>query len=118
MLGRLGLVSKITLVTVLLILLTALGVGGAAIWEIRGDVAETVIQRQNASLRTAAMLLRKAHPDTQFTIAAGGTVTRLVMKTIDRKSVVSGKSVSVRVDLGGRRIIKKKLRHRIITTKQ
>src|SRR3546814_12569487 len=29
----------------------------------------------------------------------------------DRKSVVSGKSVSVRVDLGGRRIIKKKKRH-------
>src|SRR3546814_15561419 len=28
--------------------------------------------------------------------------------TGDRKSVVSGKSVSVRVDLGGRRIIKKK----------
>src|SRR3546814_17320447 len=27
---------------------------------------------------------------------------------IDRKSVVSGQSVSVRVDLGGRRIIKKK----------
>src|SRR3546814_15985862 len=27
----------------------------------------------------------------------------------DRKSVVSGKSVSVRVDLGGRRIIKKKI---------
>src|SRR3546814_20901709 len=29
-------------------------------------------------------------------------------RTGDRKSVVSGKSVSVRVDLGGRRIIKKK----------
>src|SRR3546814_18779136 len=28
--------------------------------------------------------------------------------SIDRKSVVSGKSVSVRVDLGGRRLIKKK----------
>src|SRR3546814_13742262 len=27
---------------------------------------------------------------------------------LDRKSVVSGKSVSIRVDLGGRRIIKKK----------
>src|SRR3546814_15576710 len=27
---------------------------------------------------------------------------------LDRKSVVSGKSVSVRVDLGGRRIVKKK----------
>src|SRR3546814_15669535 len=29
-------------------------------------------------------------------------------ETSDRKSVVKGKSVSVRVDLGGRRIIKKK----------
>src|SRR3546814_18427613 len=29
----------------------------------------------------------------------------------DRTSVVSGKSVSVRVDLGGRRIIKKKIKH-------
>src|SRR3546814_12504951 len=29
-------------------------------------------------------------------------------RTIDRKSVVLGESVSVRVDLGGRRIIKKK----------
>src|SRR3546814_14991726 len=37
----------------------------------------------------------------------------------DRKSVVSGKSVSVRVDLGGRRIIKKKTtqdQHREQTT--
>src|SRR3546814_13300045 len=33
----------------------------------------------------------------------------------DRKSVVSGKSVSVRVDLGGRRIIKKKITTRTIT---
>src|SRR3546814_17141864 len=31
------------------------------------------------------------------------------IKAIDRKSVVSGKSVSVRVDLGGSRIIKKKI---------
>src|SRR3546814_1399507 len=33
----------------------------------------------------------------------------------DRKSVVEGKSVSVRVDLGGRRIIKKKNRQRDTT---
>src|SRR3546814_18911759 len=32
----------------------------------------------------------------------------LQLRVGDRKSVVSGKSVSVRVDLGGRRIIKKK----------
>src|SRR3546814_12572944 len=35
-------------------------------------------------------------------------VELLVVLGIDRKSVVSGKSVSVRVDLGGCRIIKKK----------
>src|SRR3546814_18365570 len=33
---------------------------------------------------------------------------RRLLRVRDRKSVVSGKSVSVRVDLGGRRIIKKK----------
>src|SRR3546814_12648670 len=32
----------------------------------------------------------------------------IAVVAIDRKSVVEGKSVSVRVDLGGRRIIKKK----------
>src|SRR3546814_13507316 len=35
---------------------------------------------------------------------------------IDRKSVVSGKSVSVRVDLGGRRIINKKKHNHNTTT--
>src|SRR3546814_11057650 len=34
--------------------------------------------------------------------------TGKAVETRDRKSVVEGKSVSVRVDLGGRRIIKKK----------
>src|SRR3546814_14959224 len=37
-----------------------------------------------------------------------GPPPRTAPVTVDRKSVVSGKSVSVRVDLGGRRIIKKK----------
>src|SRR3546814_20631903 len=36
----------------------------------------------------------------------------------DRKSVVQGKSVSVRVDLGGRRIIKKKNKKRSDTSKK
>src|SRR3546814_17204600 len=45
--------------------------------------------------------------------APAGFLTRLLADRAargggDRKSVVSGKSVSVRVDLGGRRIIKKK----------
>src|SRR3546814_16179691 len=37
-------------------------------------------------------------------------------RPLDRKSVVSGKSVSVRVDLGGRRIIKKKIADKQNTT--
>src|SRR3546814_19214882 len=41
--------------------------------------------------------------------------SRRRLPTRDRKSVVEGKSVSVRVDLGGRRIIKTK-KHIIITT--
>src|SRR3546814_14848048 len=36
----------------------------------------------------------------------------LRIRSSDRKSVVQGKSVSVRVDVGGRRIIKKKSNHR------
>src|SRR3546814_15930800 len=43
------------------------------------------------------------------TLMAGEDLIRHVIGgTGDRKSVVSGKSVSVRVDLGGRRSIKKK----------
>src|SRR3546814_20273623 len=53
------------------------------------------IQTAPAAARLAAQLLLESGPDA---MTAG----------IDRKSVVWGKSVSVRVDLGGRRIIKKK----------
>src|SRR3546814_1166688 len=41
-------------------------------------------------------------------IALGQDARPCLQVRTDRKSVVSGKSVSVRVDLGGRRIIKKK----------
>src|SRR3546814_19973877 len=42
---------------------------------------------------------------------AGPSSTLLSIALPDRKSVVQGKSVSVRVDLGGRRNIKKKTKH-------
>src|SRR3546814_20626062 len=42
-----------------------------------------------------------------------GTMDRSILR--DRKSVVEGKSVSVRVDLGGRRILKKK-KHELYRT--
>src|SRR3546814_20169096 len=48
----------------------------------------------------------------------GGRRSRLIShirkQAPDRKSVVSGKSVSVRVDLGGRRIIKKKKQRKTV----
>src|SRR3546814_19635978 len=55
--------------------------------------------------------------------AAQGVLGGLARARGDRKSVVSGKSVSVRVDLGGRRIIKKKMKtkyeeHKTLTNKQ
>src|SRR3546814_14806103 len=46
--------------------------------------------------------------DTLGEITVLSIVALTVFTLLDRKSVVQGKSVSVRVDLGGRRIIKKK----------
>src|SRR3546814_14184890 len=45
-----------------------------------------------------------------FLYGTGLTGSFIVECVEDRKSVVSGKSVSVRVDLGGRRIITKKIK--------
>src|SRR3546814_20884807 len=50
-------------------------------------------------------------PITRYNIACASILRENGLQSperLDRKSVVSGKSVSVRVDLGGRRIIKKK----------
>src|SRR3546814_13547489 len=50
-------------------------------------------------------------PSDSASIAAGPPSTQFDDRiSTDRKSVVAGKSVSVRVDLGGRRLIKKKIR--------
>src|SRR3546814_11758807 len=47
-------------------------------------------------------------------LEAAGVATTTTIYPGDRKSVVSGKSVSVRVDLGGRRIIKKKKHYTLL----
>src|SRR3546814_19755995 len=51
--------------------------------------------------------LRKEQP-AAHSHGAAIAAPELEMATVDRKSVVSGKSVSVSVDRGGRRIIQKK----------
>src|SRR3546814_17327002 len=55
-------------------------------------------------------VLSSGHLDTLawLTVLAGAAYLTYGLLESDRKSVVSGTSVSVRVDLGGRRIIKKK----------
>src|SRR3546814_13895064 len=76
------------------------------------SVLESILRDAAAELGVAPMLLPPLEPEvigwlrTAFT----GDVRRL--RRADRKSVVSGKSVSVRVDIGGRRIIKKKKQKR------
>src|SRR3546814_20529240 len=50
--------------------------------------------------------LRQAILDSRF--RPGDRLIERELCELDRKSVVAGKSVSVRVDLGGRRLIKKK----------
>src|SRR3546814_14223004 len=64
-----------------------------------GTPAASAIASQQERLRAS-----KA-PDPPAMIAAASMQD--VISSSDRKSVVEGKSVSVRVDLGGRRIIKK-----------
>ena len=82
MLGRLPLVTKIALVTAVLIVITALGVGGGAVVQIRNEIASQVIERQNNSLRTLAVLVKKSFPDTKFEIDAQGRVGRVTMTAI------------------------------------
>src|SRR3546814_19333886 len=54
---------------------------------------------------------KRARAESQF-----GTADEAVIAA-DRKSVVEGKSVSVRVDLGGRRILKKKKKQVTVQSK-
>src|SRR3546814_19335116 len=58
------------------------------------------------------VLLDKHDPDLRYRCSLRWSTRRI---WLDRKSVVSGKRVSVRVDLGGRRIIKQKTTIKRIT---
>src|SRR3546814_3437876 len=67
------------------------------------DVCSSDLLLLTAEVRSTPVFSRRPSPQGE-----GGRLEYLVVRHSDRKSVVSGKSVSVRVDLGGRRIIKKK----------
>src|SRR3546814_17919705 len=61
-------------------------------------------------VRVVHSVMRQCHRNAETDRQRMKIVRKAVQshRTADRKSVVSGKSVSVRVDLGGRSIIKKK----------
>src|SRR3546814_11189497 len=90
--------------------------GGAALGELeRGELLVEVAQALRVVHHLRALALHE--PQQQGVVDESGIDRRIPAhqhhvtgsrRATDRKSVVSGKSVSVSVDLGGRRIIKKK----------
>src|SRR3546814_19871141 len=75
----------------------------------RGDDANLKLARQIAEFGVkAGRLTQQLGPGARVADFVGGGARILVGGNVDRRSVVSGKSVSGRVDLGGRRNIKKK----------
>src|SRR3546814_17648989 len=81
------------------------GGGGDCAFRVGGRLAG---RGGGAQMGRAAQLLPR--PRAGLWLRSGGAGIFLVRRAgRDRKRVVSGKSVSVRVDLGGRRIIKKKI---------
>src|SRR3546814_10936636 len=76
------------------------------------DLAHAAGHRAHASVlpgrRAAPVLAARRRGRTAAHLRGGPLRGRVAAPPGDRKSVVEGKSVSVRVDLGGRRIIKKK----------
>src|SRR3546814_15767776 len=69
----------------------------------------------NSGRRRASCCWSGAATTTGAASARPTRATSTAFSCRDRKSVVEGKSVSVRVDLGGRRIIKKKTYDEIIS---
>src|SRR3546814_20892144 len=71
-------------------------------------VHQGIREHRSGRLEAAAALYGRALRADPFDADALHLLGLLNLQSGDRKSVVSGKSVSVRVDHGGRRIIKKK----------
>src|SRR3546814_15918205 len=81
-----------------------LAVGGSALVKALGKITDK-------ARKIAAHLMEASESDIEFkdgTFRVAGTDKSI---DLDRKSAVKGKSVSVRVDPGGRRIIQKKTTH-------
>ncbi|NQV99277.1 MAG: methyl-accepting chemotaxis protein [Rhodospirillales bacterium] len=79
---NLNMSTKVLILFVSIITLVVVSVGGWAAWTFKSDLAHTVIEQQNASLRAAAVLLQKKFPETTFSVNEAGKVEKLVMSGI------------------------------------
>jgi methyl-accepting chemotaxis protein len=84
MFSSLKMSTKVLVLFVVMIVVTVASVGGWAAWTFKSDLANTVIEQQNTSLRAAAVLLQKNFPDTKFNINSSGKVEKLVMSKITK----------------------------------
>src|SRR3546814_11919216 len=80
---------------------------------LKTDEGRFVSVFENSRGQQLILIVDKTTKTGQFSAGeAGWRIENISSDKIDRKSVVTGKSVSVRVDLGGRRNITKKKRYR------
>src|SRR3546814_17595274 len=77
-------------------------------WVVATTLLLAALSLSLALLGSAPTGVVKADPLAVVVVSLASLTIFLVPLIADRKSVVEGKSVSVRVDLGGSRIIKKK----------
>src|SRR3546814_15100591 len=91
-------------------LLMALALSATPLWERCWDSSSQASNDHDCTALRGDQMPRVTNKVSDEQIAglaaAQGLSGRALVVAVDRKSVVSGKSVSVRVDLGGRRIIK------------
>ncbi len=104
MFGKMTLSTKLTAITMLLIAVTGLTIGGSTIMLLRGDQADTVIEHQNKSLRSAAAIVKKTLDGVSFGISKDGKVHDVVMDNIpeftdhsmiDEIGAVTGETVTI-----------------------
>src|SRR3546814_13596857 len=83
--------------------------------QLRSDLSCTLFLNDPGDYEGGRLIVSDTFGEHDIALPAGDDIlypSSSLHRVEDRKSVVSGKSVSVRVDLGGRRIIKKKTQQR------
>jgi methyl-accepting chemotaxis protein len=101
---RTSLRARLVAITLIFIVGSVALVGGATTYILQADLSEQVIQRQNANLRTAAVMIQKQIPEAKFNVGPSGNVSKLTIPTmpdfenhqmIDEIGLVTGETATV-----------------------